>query len=398
MKNLTFLMLLISATLCPDVHAYPSLLSFEFELLLPELQTEDPKIRTDILVQKDTPSPIVVVKIALTDSSRDETSILAIDEIGPDLFPEKGRRVWISESYMRLDLCENVSDLPKCTGSQQHLLGLGHSVARDDITDVQVYTQGINTSSRTLSVTIQITFEVHKDRQAATAASHIGEGAAAGLFTERHYYLDNSTRKSISTVAHTAETLSSSDVLGYFGLYPKYDTPLKQRVFKRSKEYKQLKTLLARVQKAVPKRPKFCHPVRLSTYDLKRKGFQITDGLREDTLTLDVRYLGRNTSRELKGLRDFIKVNEDLGLDIENANAVAMCFKILRLKPKTRTHRYQPERQILRMFTPAQRAFFRKNPMKTVFREYHVEATHFVIGSLEAPMRVLNVKKGQIVQ
>lgn len=379
-----------------NAYAYNSTYgTFEFELKIPGGHTEDPAVNVDIFAQKNTPIPVVVARIAISEGPRSETNIVAVDELGPKFFPEKGRRVWLSSSsQLRLDVCENVSDLPKCSGSHQHLLGLGHSVTRDDIEDVRIYTNGVNSAAGTVTVSVQISFRTSESR---AEPSLLGEDAAIGLYTERHYFLNNSAGESISALAGSLEALSSNDVLGYFGLYQKYDTPLKQRVFKRSEEYKDLRKMLAGIRKAIVNGPRFCHPVRLSAYDLKRKGFRIEEGIRSQTLTLDAQHLGRNTSRDLKGLRDFIKTDESLGLAIESASEVAMCFKILQLKPKTRKHRYRPDRSIMQFFTPAQRAFIRKNPLETVFREYRVETTHFVIGSIDAPTRVLTVKKGRIL-
>lgn len=397
MKNLPLFLLFFLTLHSPAAHAYRSVYqSFEFDIALSEQQTEDTPIHADVLVQKDKVSPVIIARISFSDSSHNTTKLIDVREIGPSLLPEKGRRVWMGESKLRIDLCEEVSALPACSGSSQHILGLGYAVSSKNIRNVSLYTNGLNSALRTLSVTLQVEIDVEESAAMETDPSLLNEDSAEGLFTKRHYFLNSSAQQSVALISSSLEALSERDVIGYFGLRQKYDTPLKKRVFKRSKEYKKLRKVLASARRAIVDGPRFCHHVKLGPYDLKRKGFRIEDGIRFGKYTLDVRYLGRNTSRELKGLRDFIRTNESVGIELENAGTTAMCFKVIRLAPKTRTHRYRPDPKLIRLFPPAQRAFFKKNPLKTVFREYRVEATHFVIGALGAPTKILRIRKGRI--
>jgi hypothetical protein len=332
-----------------------------------------------ITVQKGAAAPgalISVTPAGVTSVTLDETPGL----IG-DLELPAGKRTWLTASGFLTELCP-LDRLPACSGETRHfLVPLSNPIK--GAADIERY----SASSVYGGLSVRITTRDAKISKPAAST-------VAGL-PSNTYFLFSEAQESIGTMAHLLSSLHRRDVIGFFGLGATYNTPLKLKRFKRSGEYKAYRKSLAKARKDIMK-TRFCHPVTLSDYGLKRKGFTVESGLRYGDLTLDIRSFRKTRDPKERGFRNFFRASENVAVTLEAAEKVAMCFRPTRLASRVRKVRYKMDPAVLRFMGPDMRRFIRRNPPTTRFEEFRMEASHLVLGGLEHPRQVFKIVKGRV--
>lgn len=337
------------------------------------------KVSVRITVQKGAPAPAALISVTpaeVTSVTLDETPGL----IG-DMDLPRGKRTWLTESGFLTELCP-LEQLPACSGETRHFV-VPLSSPVGGAADIE----GYSAHSGYGGLSVRITTRDAKISKPVVSP-------VAGL-PSNTYFLFDQNNQGIGIIAHLLSSLHRRDVIGFFGLGEKYNTPLKLKRFKRSGEYKVYTKSLAKARKDILK-AHFCHPVTLSNYDLKRKGFTVESGLRYGDLTLDIRSFLPTRNPKERGFRNFIRASETVAITVEAAQKVALCFRPARLASRVRKVKYKVDPAVLRFMGPDMRRFIRRNPPTTRFEEFRMEATHLVLGGLEHPRKVYKITKGRV--
>lgn len=383
MKYIMLLVTLITGM--PIAHAFPD------EYARPdrfELYTGFSNVHVQVAVQVKNPRNAVLLTVTRSDTS----SIDIVEtEHTRDLVPKTppGVRVWLG-TPKAVELCP-VEGLPLCIGEVRYfMLVLSKEVkTAGDIVEsnVDVYHDG--------TVHVSLKLDESGKHPSYTPPDETSEkkGPRAVMYT-----MSESSRESINAAAIRIDSLSKKDTVTLFSLRSTYDTPLKLQIFKRSKEFKDLEESLTKFRRqALEGRSRFCHTVTLSDYDVKRRGFTVSDGLRSGELTLVIRGFGESRERKEKGFRNFVRADEKSGVAIEAAESLAMCFKITGLTSRIRKVPYKIDPWIVKLMSAEERRLYRTVKLQTVFKEYSVEATHLLLGSMRNPDAVYSINNGLIV-
>lgn len=389
MKYIILLVTLITGM--PIAHAFPDEYTELDDHSPPdrfELYTGFPNVHVQVAVQVK--NPVNAVLLAVTRADRSSIDIVEAEHMAdlvPNLVPKTplGLRVWLDNSEAA-EMCP-AEGLPLCVGEVRYfMLRLSKEVtSAGDILESNVY--------------VDYGGMAHVSLRLAESAKHPSYPTPIGGIPRLVTYgMSESSQQSISDMTAELDALNKKDAVALFGLRRIYDTPLKLQIFKRSKEFKDLEKFLTELRRqALEGRLRYCHTVTLSDYDVKRRGFTISDGLRSGELTLDVRGFGESRGRKEKGFRNFVKADEKSGVAIEAAESLAMCFKIAGLTSRVRKVPYKVDPWIVKLMSAEERRLYRTVKLQTVFKEYRVEATHLLLGSMRNPDAVYVINNGRIV-
>lgn len=365
--------------------------SYTLFFQLPE-NREAPALSVDLYVSSDTREPVMVLDVS--ESTQNIGAVIPVPDItelkASESRAKSGLLTWIKNDGFHTRLCPLISGYPLCETKEavqgRFYIGVSHGVQRSDVSDVSVRTE-VEDGALRLDVYVGLQ---HTNSSATLSSSNTG--SSASTITKETFFLSDDVYFQFFT--DFVRVLSSSDVFGFYGLYRTYDTPLKRKVFKRSQEYKNLKRSFAQVKRHAVGGPTFCSSATLETYDLKKKGFRISEGVYNSPRTLAFKYLGKNSSPEKRGLRDFISANEQIGLDVENGGLdVHLCYQIRALRIKTRKIPFRSP-MLERMMSRRERAVMRR--LTTDFEEFPATLTHVIQGPLDAPRAVHRVNRGRL--
>jgi hypothetical protein len=338
------------------------------------------QVEATIIIQskEDRRAPAVMVSISPAD-----TNSITLKEVNGDIPRLKdthgGIRIWSDGKTG--NVCPKAA-LPACPGKTKYF-GVLLSNSLTSARDVVTYTLYGRDGHFQVSLTTETT-EPRKQEMSILSVK------------VPTYVMHKGSYGGVDNIAGFIHGIRTKNVVAMAGLPETYNTPLKLKLFKRSKSYKDLLSGIPKLRKAVlDGLMRFCHEVTLDNYDLKRKGFTVTSGLREGDHTLVVRGFGKSKALNESGFRNLLHSTEKAALAVEGYDKVGMCFRVTSMSTRVRKIPYKVNPVLLRLMSRQERRLIPKG-MKTTFIEYRVEATHLILGGLNRPEIVYSINRGRI--